>query len=131
MARIKVEDLPVLEDLNPTELKGIFGGTEGSAIRAARSTGLRTSIAGTQTRTTTATDFGTMLDEALNEVTKEQEEEQATTEATTLEILTTGFPQNGMTRGQRPAGRGVARHRVTRHDRADSGAEGSPGLGLQ
>ncbi len=26
MARIKIEDLPVLEDLSPTETKGIFGG---------------------------------------------------------------------------------------------------------
>jgi len=26
MARIKIEDLPVLEDLSPKEVKGIFGG---------------------------------------------------------------------------------------------------------
>ena len=27
MARIKIEDLPVLEELNEKEVKGIFGGT--------------------------------------------------------------------------------------------------------
>ena len=29
MARIKIEDLPVLEDLSEKEIKGIFGGTLG------------------------------------------------------------------------------------------------------
>ena len=28
MARIKIEDLPILEDLSAKEIKGIFGGTQ-------------------------------------------------------------------------------------------------------
>ncbi len=54
MARIKIEDLPVLEDLSPKEKKGIFGGS------------LRVKLAGTTSRETTKTDFGSSLEKALD-----------------------------------------------------------------